>query len=411
MLKTLHDLREVRGELGSGSMGGTANSSDDNGAGLALGMVEHVHQLLHQDGEVLENVLAETLQDGIQSIASLLGDLRGGLVHQVEDEGQESGVVLSNLLVKFLGKGAKSHASSATNVGLGILETGADDQKKVTELGANEINRALDQDSQGNHGGLAVQRIRVLHVGEDTLEGNREDLLGREVSGESVDDLEGKTSRRVLVAVLRLLLGSNGHEGLDHGGDQLETLDLGLLVDDGPHKEGKSLNTHDGLVGLVTTNAEEELDQVLDMLGENGDLEQQEGIKDIEALGSRLLVAVVEALLKDVDHMGDELREHGNLILLVLVNEISHLAQSLDGGGADDLRLGIDNSTAEQLQELAKVLSKGIGDLEDGVDEVDTGLAMTSVGAGRALEQEGEELVPGVFGNFDSSNSGNDTSS
>jgi len=196
---------------------------------------------------------------------------------------------------------------------------------------------------------------------------------------------------------------------LDHGSDQLETLDLGLLVNDGPHDERKSLDTHDGLEGDVGSNAQEELDQVLDMLGENWDLEQQEGIKDIEALGSRLLVAVVEALLKDVDHVGDELGEHSNLVLLIFLDKIGHLAQSLDGGDADDLGLGVLDGAAEQFQELTQVVGKGVGDLEDGVDDIDTNLTVSSVGAVGALEQEGKELIPGVGGNLNSSDSGNNT--
>lgn len=153
------------------------------------------------------------------------------------------------------------------------------------------------------------------------------------------------------------------------------------------------------------------MDQVLDVLGEDGDLKQQESIKNIEALGGGLLVVVVQALLKDVDHVRDKLGKHGNLILLILLDKVANLTQGLNGCDTNDLGLRVNDGAAEEFEKLAQVVREGISHLEDGIDDINSDLAVTSGGTGRALEQEGDQLGPGAGGNLDSSHGGNDTGS
>jgi hypothetical protein len=107
-----------------------------------------------------------------------------------------------------------------------------------------------------------------LHVVDNILKDNWEDLLRGHVGSKRVEDLESKTRRRIFIDIFGVFLRSNWHNSFNHGSNQLETTKLVLLIYCSPHEEREGHNTKRIINITVSTDIQEELNKLGKVVGE-----------------------------------------------------------------------------------------------------------------------------------------------
>ncbi|KAI3483200.1 hypothetical protein L1887_53980 [Cichorium endivia] len=316
--------------------------------------------------------------------------LSGRVVDELHDDGQKRGVLGSALLLEHLAKAAERDAGGLADDGVAVLETGLDEGPEVVHVGADVLGAALDGDTKGHHGGLAVVRVGVGHVGLHLLEQGREDVAGGQLGGETVDDAEGETRGRVLVDVVRVLFDGDGHEAGDHVLGEAEALHLGALVGANPDERVEAHEAEVLLVLGVGAIGEEKVDELCDVVGDDGHLEHADLFKHVEDLADAVLVALLEALVEHADHLGHGGLHGGEVCRGVALEVLGDLAE---GHGRWCL-----------VEGLAAV-DEG---LEDGVEDEERDLPVGGVGRVGGVEEEGEEVGPRAEGQLTLGDLGDD---
>ncbi len=319
----------------------------------------------------------------------------------------------SALVLEHLAKTAKSDTGSLADNSLRVLETSLDEGPEIVHVRANVLGAALYRDTESHHGSLAVVGVLVGHVGLHLLEQRREDVAGRELSSETVNDTERQSRGRVLVNVLRVLLDSDGHETDDHVLGETKALHLGALVRADPDERVEAHETEVLLVLLVGTVGKEEVDKLGDVVGNDGNFEHADLFENVKDLADTVLVALLKALVEDTDHLGDS-RLHGSKVGGSIALEVlSNLTESSYGGDADLDGFGVLQALGEKLHDLWKMLVKCLTainkGLEDSVEDEERDLTVCGIGRVSSVEEERKKLGPCAERELSLGNLGDDT--
>lgn len=163
----------------------------------------------------------------------------------------------------------------------------------------------------------------------------------------------------------------------------------------------------------VGTVGEEEVDELSNVVRDDGHLEHADLLEHIEDLSDTVLVALLETLVEDTDHLGHG-GLHGSEIGRGIALEIlGDLAEGADGGDADLDALGILEALGKELHDLGEMLVERLAavdeGLEDGVEDEERDLAVGSVGRVGGLEEERQESGPRAGGELALGDLGDDT--
>ncbi len=106
-------------------------------------------------------------------------------------------------------------------------------------------------------------------------------------------------------------------------------------------------------VGAV---GEEKVDELCDVVGDDGHLEHADLLEHVEDLADAVLVALLETLVEHADHLGHGGLHGGEVGRGVALEVLGDLAEGTDGGDAHLDALGVLEALGEELHDLGQVL-------------------------------------------------------
>ena len=157
-------------------------------------------------------------------------------------------MALGAFILEPLAQAADGDACSLSHAGVHILESCVDDRPDAIHERDHELGAALDGDAECEHTAAAKVRIRRGGVVLEILTEWVEDLRGRQVRGQSIDDahlsrlhkrsvgalgsgIEDTNARRyILIYILSLSLSGYGHKTLDDRASKVGALNLRFLT-------------------------------------------------------------------------------------------------------------------------------------------------------------------------------------
>jgi hypothetical protein len=424
LAESLHGTLEVRHESGIAGRSDGTSGTDGRDLDLDIGVLEERAKSGDQLTNVLGSVLlVETLNHRVDGHTTLLDNgqvlvtsgsvkLLHSQIEVLDESGDQTSVLLAHLLGKIISKSGNTVQSSRTDADLGILEQVENHGENLRELGADEVGGALNAHTQSEDTSTAVVGVGVLDKGTNSAEKRNGDLAGREVLGKNVEQTKSGAGRGdVLVLGGKLTeLGDN----LEGSGCELltnaQTLDLELAVSDSLHKERESLRTRIVVNIGVGRELHHELHEVAEVGVQESRLVTEKLVEDLEGLHGAVLLAVVNSLLQNADHVGDGVLEGlERLGILLGVENHADLGKSKHCVDSDLGVLGILDGLCEELEHGAHVLLEHIGHgLEQSVDYVDTNLTVAGGLAGRGILEEVGKVGPLAISEIDLGDRGND---
>jgi hypothetical protein len=189
--QSLNGLVEVGLKLLLGGVGSRANGTGDGDLDGDLATFQEDKESLHEEGQVVDNVVTQNLEVRVETSASLpLGSI---VNDEVEEDGNDRLVLGSALLGEPLAETAESDTGSSSNDNLGVLETSLDDRPELVDMGSDVVGATLDNNTEGHEGRLAHVGVARGHVDLELGGEDGEDLLRGQRLGEGVETSEGKS--------------------------------------------------------------------------------------------------------------------------------------------------------------------------------------------------------------------------
>ena len=102
----------------------------------------------------------------------------------------ENGVALGAFILELLAQAAAGDACGLAHAGVHVLESSVDDRPDAIHERDHELGAALDGDAECEHTPTAEIRVRRGDIVLENLAERVEDLGGRQVRGQSVDNTE-----------------------------------------------------------------------------------------------------------------------------------------------------------------------------------------------------------------------------
>ena len=102
----------------------------------------------------------------------------------------ENGVALDAFILEPLAQTANGDACGLAHAGVHVLESCVDDRPDAIHERDHELGAALDGDAECEHTPTAEIRVRRGDIVLENLAERVEDLRGRQVRGQSVDNTE-----------------------------------------------------------------------------------------------------------------------------------------------------------------------------------------------------------------------------
>ncbi|GKT44783.1 uncharacterized protein ColSpa_04964 [Colletotrichum spaethianum] len=370
LAESAHDVLEVGLELlatesGSDGANGTGSSSLD-------GEVLVAEELAHGDNqlgaELLDQLVVKTLANervesatggANDSDALLVGGAGDGL--KVGEEGADELPVLGGELVGHLvGEVDETDEGSVTDRAVLVVQELENDGQQRLELGGNEVRRTLSGSTERQNGGLAVAGVGVLGELSELLKERHDDLAGRQIAGQLVDERQsGSGGRVVVVLVISVNLGDDLH-ALDHEQSThvLHGLELHAAVTGALAQESQGLGASILLDLGVDGEVNHEVDKVLKVGSKEGGVDLDHGL---------------DKLLNEVQALG----------VLLGVDEHQQSADGLDGAQADIGAGRVDDGLLDEAEKLLGLLGEVGGVvLEESEQDVGANLAVSDVVGG-----------------------------
>jgi hypothetical protein len=227
----------------------------------------------------------------------------------LRDEGKKHSVLLRALLLKHLTQAPKRRARRLPDNNLRVLKTTLNKGPHRVEVRLDVKRATLNDDTESGNGRFAKSGVGRGGESADLLEEGREDLVGREGGSEDVNDAEGGAGGCVVFDVDGFRLGTDREEGGDDRTGKVEGLNLALLELDEPEEGVESHDAEVVVVGLVGGGGEEELDQVDEVGGNEGNLRENDALEELEDGLDGRLVTSLKRLLEDGNDTRDETLE------------------------------------------------------------------------------------------------------
>lgn len=205
--ESLDGLVKVGLELGLGGMRGRSDRASDgdlDGHGASL---EQYEQTLEQEGEVVDNVVAEDLEIRVETRARVL--LRRVVDNQVEQDlgrsaagpptpaqiverthRDDGGVTGGTLFGEPFTQTSQGDTGRLPDNDLLVVETGLDGGPQSVDVRTDVFAAALDRDTERHEGRFAHRWVRRAHVDLELRGKNGEDLLGRQSLRQGIETSE-----------------------------------------------------------------------------------------------------------------------------------------------------------------------------------------------------------------------------
>ena len=410
LLEEVHGLIEEGQEGVSGRGGkrsqGSGGETLDSKVGVLEELVEDRDQLTLVGSNVL---LVQTVDNSVDGADTGLHDVDGGtilfalvLLHGtrevVEQKRHEFLVLLAKILGKIIGETSDGVQRGLAHLRLGIGQKLQDHREDFLHLSADEVGSALHTHAKSHDTGAAVVRVAVAEVLSQGLEKRNDNLAGGQALSEHVEETQGRAGRGDIVVGRGCVteLSDDVESGAGELLTKAHTLDLQLAILDALHQEADSLGTGI-LVGIgVGGNLIHEDDQILKVHGHQGRVTTQEGLEDLEALHDAVLVTLIDGLLQNSDHGGQDLLESldGSHVLL-RVEVHAELAQREEGVDTDLFALGVADGLAEQIEQVLVLLLQTLAErLQNREENVDGNTTLVLVSAVAGLEQQVGQFGP-----------------
>lgn len=191
--ESLDGLTEVRDELFFGGVGSRTDSTGDSDLDGNAAALKEDEKSLHEEGEVVDNVVTEDFQIRIETSARVL--LGGRVNNEVEEDGDNDGMSGSALLSEPLAKTTESDTSGFSDNDLTVLKTTLDHGPELVNVRSDILAATLYGDTESHKSGLSHTGVTRGHVDLKLLSKNGEDLLGRKNLGEVVKGSESESRR------------------------------------------------------------------------------------------------------------------------------------------------------------------------------------------------------------------------
>lgn len=191
--ESLDGLTEVRDELFFGGVGSRTDSTGDSDLDGDAAALKEDEKSLHEEGEVVDNVVTEDFQIRIETSARVL--LGGRVNNEVEEDGDNDGMSGSALLSEPLAKTTESDTSGFSDNDLTVLKTTLDHGPELVNVRSDILAATLYGDTESHKSGLSHTGVTRGHVDLKLLSKNGEDLLGRKNLGEVVKGSESESRR------------------------------------------------------------------------------------------------------------------------------------------------------------------------------------------------------------------------
>ncbi|GKT59946.1 hypothetical protein ColTof4_00089 [Colletotrichum tofieldiae] len=396
LAESAHDILEVGLELLAAKSGG--DGANGTGSGGLDGEVVVAEKLAHGDNqlgaELLDQLVVKTLaNEGVESAAGsandsdalLVGGAGDGL--EVGEEGADEVPVLGRELVGHLvGEVDETDEGSVTDRAVLVVQELENDGQQRLELGSNEVGSTLSGSTERENGGLAVAGVGVLGELSELLKEGHNDLAGRQVAGQLVNERQSGSGGRVVVVLVISVNLSDDLHALDHEQSThvLHGLELHAAVAGTLAEEGQGLRASILLDLGVDGEVDHEVDEVLEVGSKEGGVVGQERLEDLEDVSVLVIVALRDGVLEDLDHGLDELlNEVQALGVLLGVDEHQQSADGLDGAQADVCASRVDDGLLDEAEKLLGLLGEVGGVvLEESEENVGANLAVSDVVGG-----------------------------
>lgn len=191
--ESLDGLTEVRDELFFGGVGSRTDSTGDSDLDGDAAALKEDEKSLHEEGEVVDNVVTEDFQIRIETSARVL--LGGRVNNEVEEDGDNDGMSGSALLSEPLAKTTESDTSGFSDNDLTVLKTTLDHGPELVNVRSDILAATLYGDTESHKSGLSHTGVTRGHVDLKLLSKNGEDLLGRKNLGKVVKGSESESRR------------------------------------------------------------------------------------------------------------------------------------------------------------------------------------------------------------------------
>ncbi|GJC98865.1 hypothetical protein ColKHC_07691 [Colletotrichum higginsianum] len=403
LAESAHNIVEVGLELLATKSGG--DGANGTGGGGLHGEVLVTEELTHRDNqlgaELVDQVVLESLTDeGVEGTTGstddsdtlLVGGAGDGL--EVGEEGADEFAVLGRELVGHLvGEVDETDKGSVTDRAILVVQELKNNGQQGLELGGDEVRSTLGGSAERENGRLAVTGVGVLSELSELLEQRHNDLARRQVAGQ----LTERFSRGVvIILVVGVDLGDDlhalGHEQSTH---VLHGLELHAAVAGALAEESQGLRAGILLDVGVDGEVNHEVDEVLEVGGEEGRVVAQEGLEDLKHVSVVVIVALGDGVLEDLNHGLDELLDELHAIgVLLRVDDHQKSADGLDGSQADLSAGRVDDGLLDEAKKLSGLLGEVGGVVvEESIEDVGANLAVGDVVGG----VQGQEVTNEVL--------------
>ena len=426
LLQEVHRLVEEgqEGVSGRGSQRakGTGSQALDAEVGVLEDLVQDGHQLTLVRGDFL---LIQAVHNSVDGADAGLHDIDGravlltlvllhGAGQVLEKQGHELLVLGAEILGQIVGQAGDGVQRSLANLGFGVSQELQDHGEDLLHLSADKVGSTLNAHAQGHDTSTTVVGVGVVEVLAKALQEGHNDLAGGQALSEHVEHTKGGSrGGNVILEGGRVTQFGDDLQGT--AGELLtktHALDLELAVLHRLHQEADGLGTGVLIRVSVGSKLVHEDHQVLEVRGQESGIATQQGLENLERLHDAVLLLVVDSLLQDGNHRGDELLESldGGLVLL-RVKVHSKLAQSKKSVDTDLLTFGVTNGVAEEVEELLELgLEALTKSLQDGEEDVSTHNPLVLVTAASGLDEEVGQVSPLTIVQVDLRNGRDDTS-
>lgn len=171
--------------VSSGSDGARDGDLDRN-----LAAFEEDEEALHEEGEVVDDVVSEDLEVRVETRACLL--LGRIIDNEVEEDRDNGGVLCSALFREPLAEAAESDTGGSSDNNFGVLQTAKNDWPQLVDVRADVVGASFDDDTKRHKRRFAHVWVGGSHVDLELSGKDREDLLRWKGLGEGIEASESK---------------------------------------------------------------------------------------------------------------------------------------------------------------------------------------------------------------------------